>query len=168
MCAGQEPKRDLHDALQSGGPSRARLFMIGGAHEAGELDAKRAIDQGTRYYAVHWGPWFLITDMIVRIDSPIRLAAVIENAKEGDVYDAPVELKQKVRLVLIAGYVIIFKSFDAVVRLFSSSVRLQGRSSDILLKIFKREYFNLRMSSQIVIASRIALVLGLHAMHAVF
>jgi hypothetical protein len=25
-----------------------KLFLIGGAHEAGELDAKRAIDQGTR------------------------------------------------------------------------------------------------------------------------
>jgi hypothetical protein len=41
--------------------------MIGGAHEAGELDAKRAIDQGT------------------------RLAAVIETAKTGDVFDAPVK-----------------------------------------------------------------------------
>lgn len=40
--------------------------MIGGAQEAGELDAKRAIDQGT------------------------RLAAVLEDAKTGDVFEAPI------------------------------------------------------------------------------
>jgi 2,4-dienoyl-CoA reductase (NADPH2) len=39
--------------------------MIGGALEAGELDAKRAIDQGT------------------------RLAASLETAKSGDVFNAP-------------------------------------------------------------------------------
>ncbi len=42
--------------------------MIGGAQEAGELDAKRAIDQGT------------------------RLAAVVETAKTGDVFEAPLGL----------------------------------------------------------------------------
>ena len=41
------------------------MFLIGGALEAGELDAKRAIDQGT------------------------RLAAVVENAKSGDVFNQP-------------------------------------------------------------------------------
>ena len=44
------------------------MFMIGGAQEAGELDAKRAIDQGT------------------------RLAAVVETAKTGDVFEAPLGL----------------------------------------------------------------------------
>lgn len=79
VCAGQEPRRDLHDKLKAaiasatsaastsstptagtstGGGSASgvaakarpppRLFLIGGALEAGELDAKRAIDQGTR------------------------------------------------------------------------------------------------------------------------
>lgn len=50
------------------------VFLIGGAEKAAELDAKRAIDQGT------------------------RLAAVIEGAKTGDVYNAPETLKAKVRL----------------------------------------------------------------------
>lgn len=49
------------------------VFLIGGAEKAAELDAKRAIDQGT------------------------RLAAVVENAKTGDVYNAPETLKAKVR-----------------------------------------------------------------------
>ena len=44
---------------------KPNVFLIGGALEAGELDAKRAIDQGT------------------------RLAAVVENAKSGDVFNQP-------------------------------------------------------------------------------
>lgn len=48
VCAGQEPRRDLYDSLKAEPSRRSKLFMIGGAHEAGELDAKRAIDQGTR------------------------------------------------------------------------------------------------------------------------
>ncbi|SEF90530.1 NADPH-dependent 2,4-dienoyl-CoA reductase [Marinobacterium lutimaris] len=42
ICAGQTPLRELLDGLQK--PSH----LIGGADEAAELDAKRAIDQGTR------------------------------------------------------------------------------------------------------------------------
>jgi 2,4-dienoyl-CoA reductase (NADPH2) len=45
LCAGQEPMRDLLDPLRAAGVS---THLIGGADEAGELDAKRAIDQGTR------------------------------------------------------------------------------------------------------------------------
>lgn len=48
------------------------VFLIGGSEKAAELDAKRAIDQGT------------------------RLAAVIEDAKTGAVYNAPETLKAKV------------------------------------------------------------------------
>jgi 2,4-dienoyl-CoA reductase (NADPH2) len=48
LCAGQEPLRDLHTPLQAAGLS---VHLIGGAHEAAELDAKRAIDQGTRLAA---------------------------------------------------------------------------------------------------------------------
>jgi 2,4-dienoyl-CoA reductase (NADPH2) len=44
ICAGQEPLRDLHDALLAAGH---KVHLIGGAHEAAELDAKRAIAQGT-------------------------------------------------------------------------------------------------------------------------
>jgi 2,4-dienoyl-CoA reductase (NADPH2) len=45
ICAGQEPERSLYDALIAGG---ARAHVIGGAERAAELDALRAIDQGTR------------------------------------------------------------------------------------------------------------------------
>jgi 2,4-dienoyl-CoA reductase (NADPH2) len=44
ICAGQEPLRDLHAALLAAGH---QVHLIGGAHEAAELDAKRAIAQGT-------------------------------------------------------------------------------------------------------------------------
>jgi len=45
LCAGQEPRRDLQAALESAGKI---VHLIGGADVASELDAKRAIDQGTR------------------------------------------------------------------------------------------------------------------------
>jgi len=45
VCAGQEPSRDLHDALAARG---FKAHLIGGAHEAAELDAQRAIEQATR------------------------------------------------------------------------------------------------------------------------
>ena len=44
VCAGQEPLRKLHEALHSAGRS---VHLIGGADVAAELDAKRAIHQGT-------------------------------------------------------------------------------------------------------------------------
>lgn len=66
ICAGQEPLRALLHPLASAGKGASpSLFMIGGAVEARELDAKRAIDQGT------------------------RLAACIETAKSGDVFNQP-------------------------------------------------------------------------------
>ena len=48
VCAGQEPRRDLHESFQALGVS---VHLIGGADVAAELDAKRAIDQGTRLAA---------------------------------------------------------------------------------------------------------------------
>jgi len=48
ICAGQEPQRELHAALAGSG---VRVTLIGGADVAAELDAKRAIDQGTRVAA---------------------------------------------------------------------------------------------------------------------
>jgi 2,4-dienoyl-CoA reductase (NADPH2) len=45
MCAGQEPNRTLLAELQQAGKS---VSLIGGADVAAELDAKRALDQGTR------------------------------------------------------------------------------------------------------------------------
>ncbi|MET9802256.1 NADPH-dependent 2,4-dienoyl-CoA reductase [Streptomyces sp. NPDC006368] len=48
LCTGQEPRRELYDALVSAGAS---VHLIGGADVAAELDAKRAIDQGTRLAA---------------------------------------------------------------------------------------------------------------------
>jgi len=49
ICAGQEPNRALHAQLTDGG---LKAHLIGGADVAAELDAKRAIDQGTRLAAV--------------------------------------------------------------------------------------------------------------------
>ena len=48
LCAGQVPERGLADALEAKG---VRVHVIGGADVAAELDAKRAIDQGTRVAA---------------------------------------------------------------------------------------------------------------------
>ena len=48
LCAGQLPERSLADALEAKGVS---CHVIGGADVAAELDAKRAIDQGTRLAA---------------------------------------------------------------------------------------------------------------------
>lgn len=48
VCAGQEPNRSLADALIAAG---IKTHVIGGADVAAELDAKRAIDQGTRLAA---------------------------------------------------------------------------------------------------------------------
>ncbi|MNV97702.1 2,4-dienoyl-CoA reductase [NADPH] [compost metagenome] len=48
ICAGQEPRRELADALLAAGRS---VHIIGGADVAAELDAKRAIDQGSRLAA---------------------------------------------------------------------------------------------------------------------
>lgn len=48
LCAGQDPRRALYEELTAAG---ATVHLIGGADVAAELDAKRAIDQGTRLAA---------------------------------------------------------------------------------------------------------------------
>ncbi len=48
LCAGQDPLRELQDELVAGGAS---VHLIGGADVAAELDAKRAINQGSRLAA---------------------------------------------------------------------------------------------------------------------
>ena len=48
ICAGQEPLRELLEPLQQAGRS---VHLIGGADVAAELDAKRAIAQGSRLAA---------------------------------------------------------------------------------------------------------------------
>ena len=48
ICAGQDPRRDLHDELAAAGAS---VHLIGGADVAAELDAKRAIKQGSELAA---------------------------------------------------------------------------------------------------------------------
>ena len=45
LCAGQLPERSLADEMEARGKT---VHVIGGADVAAELDAKRAIDQGTR------------------------------------------------------------------------------------------------------------------------
>jgi len=48
LCTGQEPLRELEGPLKAAGIS---VHLIGGADVAAELDAKRAIDQGSRLAA---------------------------------------------------------------------------------------------------------------------
>ncbi|MEV2264123.1 NADPH-dependent 2,4-dienoyl-CoA reductase [Streptomyces anulatus] len=48
LCAGQEPRRELYEELRSGA---VPVHLIGGADVAAELDAKRAIRQGTELAA---------------------------------------------------------------------------------------------------------------------
>ncbi|MEU9384295.1 NADPH-dependent 2,4-dienoyl-CoA reductase [Streptomyces sp. NPDC048279] len=48
LCTGQEPRRDLYEELVAAGRS---AHLIGGADVAAELDAKRAIKQGTELAA---------------------------------------------------------------------------------------------------------------------
>ena len=48
LCTGQESERTLHEELSARGLT---VHLIGGADVAAELDAKRAIDQGTRLAA---------------------------------------------------------------------------------------------------------------------
>ncbi|WP_405995264.1 FAD-dependent oxidoreductase [Streptomyces sp. NBC_00986] len=48
LCTGQDPRRDLYDELAAAGRS---VHLIGGADVAAELDAKRAIKQGTEVAA---------------------------------------------------------------------------------------------------------------------
>ena len=48
ICAGQEPQRELADGIQAAG---YRLHLIGGSSLATELDARRAIDEGSRLAA---------------------------------------------------------------------------------------------------------------------
>ncbi|DAZ96798.1 TPA: hypothetical protein N0F65_007059 [Lagenidium giganteum] len=69
VCAGQVPLRELEEPLKKKGVT---VYRIGGADEAGELDAKRAIDQGA------------------------RLAASIESAQPGDPLTPPPTLSAKV------------------------------------------------------------------------
>ncbi len=45
ICAGQEVNRTLADELIAAG---VKVDVVGGAHIASELDAVRAIDEGTR------------------------------------------------------------------------------------------------------------------------
>ena len=48
VCAGQEPRRDLAAGIEAAG---FKVRLIGGSHLAAELDARRAIDEGSRLAA---------------------------------------------------------------------------------------------------------------------
>ncbi len=48
ICAGQDPLRELQESLENAGET---VHLIGGADVAAELDAKRAINQGSRLAA---------------------------------------------------------------------------------------------------------------------
>jgi 2,4-dienoyl-CoA reductase (NADPH2) len=53
ICAGQDPRRDLATALHAldAGKKGVNVHLIGGADVASELDAKRAIRQGSELAA---------------------------------------------------------------------------------------------------------------------
>jgi len=48
LCAGQLEEKTLENASKEVGVLTNKVYPIGGAYKAGELDAKRAIDMGTR------------------------------------------------------------------------------------------------------------------------
>jgi len=48
VCAGQEPQRELAAGIEAAG---FRVHLIGGSKLATELDARRAIDEGSRLAA---------------------------------------------------------------------------------------------------------------------
>ena len=70
LCAGQESNNKLFDELKDS--NSLNVFKIGGAEMAGELDAKRAIDQGS------------------------RLAAQIESSSTGEVFNQPIPASKKI------------------------------------------------------------------------
>ena len=54
LCAGQVKENALETASENVDVLRDKVYPIGGAYQAGELDAKRAIDMGTRLaYQIH-------------------------------------------------------------------------------------------------------------------
>ena len=63
ICAGQDPQRELQEALQAAG---VNVHLIGGADVAAELDAKRAIKQGTELALAFGAP---------KVETPIAGAA---------------------------------------------------------------------------------------------
>jgi 2,4-dienoyl-CoA reductase (NADPH2) len=48
LCAGQVEYKELERQAQGDAEIASKVYTIGGAYKAGELDAKRAIDMGTR------------------------------------------------------------------------------------------------------------------------
>jgi 2,4-dienoyl-CoA reductase (NADPH2) len=68
ICAGQESVHDLEQPLLDAG---LKVFRVGGAFYAGDLDANRAIDQGT------------------------RLACQVETANSGEVFERPPGIAEK-------------------------------------------------------------------------
>ena len=70
LCAGQEPLRELQAGLQAAG---CRVHLIGGADVAAELDAKRAIKQGTELAAS------------IETATPVAVANEVNSATSGSI-----------------------------------------------------------------------------------
>jgi 2,4-dienoyl-CoA reductase (NADPH2) len=77
ICAGQEPQRALQAELQAAGVA---VHLIGGADVAEELDAKRAIKQGTEL-AMAWGA---TADVDAKSTSSPLTASVGSNIKNSN------------------------------------------------------------------------------------
>ena len=73
LLALNEPETSIHaDLLEPLQAAGVPVWKVGGAEKAGELDAKRAIDQGS------------------------RLAATVESAESGAVYEQPLDTGAKI------------------------------------------------------------------------
>ena len=68
ICAGQVSLDELEEPLKNMENGPGKVFKIGGAYYAGELDANRAIDQAT------------------------RLALKVEDANSGEIFERPKSL----------------------------------------------------------------------------
>ena len=93
ICAGQTPQRALQQQVQHIGAVK-KVFLIGGAEEATELDAKRAIDQVNLLCCYQYTSGYQVTMYIFMhtVLQGTRLAAEIEEARSGDVFRAPEEM----------------------------------------------------------------------------
>jgi 2,4-dienoyl-CoA reductase (NADPH2) len=97
ICAGQEPQRELQAGLLSAG---CAVHLIGGADEATELDAKRAIKQGTEL-ALGFDPGTSIPVVPAQASAPQPAAVARSLAKwhgmvaSGDLGELPDILHRK-------------------------------------------------------------------------
>jgi AcrR family transcriptional regulator len=100
VCAGQESRRELLAPLQAAG---IPVTLIGGADVAAELDAKRAIDQGTR----------VARHCAARAASPASHAGCAATQPMPRKAEAGLEPNRRAELLRAAARLFVEKGFDA-------------------------------------------------------